>query len=138
MSETVSSTASVRPLRILVTGSRFATFEQHGQKITEALQVASREEGVTLVHGAAQGVDRICARIGAGWGWTIEPHPAQWTTHGKAAGPLRNMEMVDLGADVLLAFPVLHEANKGTLHCTDYARRKGMRIYEFWLEEIAK
>lgn len=124
--------------RILVTGSRFALWDQHEAKIRETLEAAQQQENVTLVHGAADGVDKIAARIGADLGWTIEPHPAKWKQHGKAAGPLRNIQMVDLGADVMLAFPMYGELNKGTLGCAEYGRSVGMRQYVFWLEAMAK
>lgn len=62
-------------------------------------------ETATLVHGSARGADSLCAE----W-WTmhdrpIEAHPADWKTHGKAAGFIRNQEMVDSGLDLLLVFP---------------------------------
>lgn len=76
--------------------------------------------GSTLVHGACpRGADKIADQIWTGWYGNdrIERHPAQWNTHTsacpswhvrqrtcKSAGFRRNGEMVDLGADVVLAF----------------------------------
>ncbi len=60
----------------------------------------------TLVHGAATGADMLAAEF---WGDVhdrpTEAHPADWAEHGKAAGPLRNQEMVDSGIGLLIAFP---------------------------------
>lgn len=35
---------------------------------------------------------------------TVERHPAEWQKFGRKAGPLRNKEMIDLGAKVVFAF----------------------------------
>jgi hypothetical protein len=94
--------------RILVTGSRDWTDRD---AILNALVQAATELGnewdITLVHGAARGVDRIAAELWGGYLGRfnhIEPHPALWNTYGKGAGFIRNEEMVHLGADLCLAF----------------------------------
>lgn len=64
------------------------------------------ERTATLVHGAATGADSLAAEW---WGdiqeRPTEAHPADWDRHGKAAGPIRNQEMVDSGLDLCIAFP---------------------------------
>lgn len=56
-----------------------------------------------------------------------EEHPADWTGKGKAAGPLRNQEMADLGADACFAFPT--PKSRGTYDCMARAWVKGIPIY---------
>lgn len=63
-------------------------------------------EQITLVHGGARGADRIAAGIGRALWFQIEAHPAEWRRLGRGAGPIRNTTMVQLGADVVLAFPI--------------------------------
>lgn len=56
-----------------------------------------------------------------------ERHPADWTKYGKAAGPLRNQEMVDAGADAVFAFPT--PASNGTLDCMARAWVRGIPVF---------
>ena len=57
-----------------------------------------------------------------------EPHPADWHTHGRAAGPLRNQAMVDLGAHLCIAARL--GASTGTRDCTRRAHAAGIEIVE--------
>lgn len=63
------------------------------------------------------------------WGGTVERHPAEWDKHGKAAGPIRNQKMVDLGATVCLAFPL--PGSRGTAHCMSAARKASIPVWIF-------
>ena len=117
--------------RLLITGSRDWDDEA---TIAAALSVAHRDLGggdVTLVHGACPtGADQIADRLWRAWGLPVEPHPADWGRHGRAAGPLRNKEMVDAGADLCLAFP--KGESRGTRGCLMLASLVGIgvRIFE--------
>lgn len=53
-----------------------------------------------------------------------EPHPADWSTHGKAAGPIRNQQMADARADLCLAFP----GGKGISDMVRRAERAGIPV----------
>jgi YspA, cpYpsA-related SLOG family len=111
--------------RILVTGSREWTDKQ---TIHRALFDHGRW-GDTLVSGSCPtGADRIAEDYWRAFG-PIERHPAKWS-EGKSAGPRRNQEMVDLGADICLAFPL--PESRGTRHCMEAANRAGIpvRVYE--------
>lgn len=57
-----------------------------------------------------------------------EPHPADWHTHGRAAGPLRNQAMVDLGAHLCIAARL--GASTGTRDCTRRAHAAGIPVHE--------
>lgn len=106
--------------RFAVTGGR--TYDNwHG--VVHAL--SQLPATATLVHGAATGADSLCAQW---WGdiqqRPIEPHPADWEQYGKAAGPLRNQEMVDSGLDLLVAFP----GGRGTADMTARCKHAGIPI----------
>lgn len=108
-------------MRILITGSR--TWSD-AEAILQALMKAALGvpySDVTLVSGACPtGADAIAERLAAGMGMVVERHPADWYRYGAAAGPARNAEMVDLGADICLAFQ--QSRSRGTANAIALAR----------------
>jgi hypothetical protein len=63
-------------------------------------------EGTLIVHGGAPGADRMAGSLALKLGLcTPIVYPAQWKTHGKAAGPIRNRLMLDEEKpDLVIAF----------------------------------
>ncbi len=128
-------------MRILVTGSRSWTDEKVilGALLEQWHTCGDDPELMTLVHGAARGADSIAAGIADDWGWWVEPHPVSRTTwkYDRQAGFHRSQRMVDLGADVCLAFiavcvkstchrPRPHDSH-GAADCADRADKAGIR-----------
>lgn len=99
-------------MRVLITGSR-----NWGDWNTIAEELSNLPAGSnTLISGACPtGADRMAEQVAEILGWQIERHPADWKTHGKRAGFLRNAEMVASGADLCLAF--IQPCNK--ISCPD-------------------
>lgn len=59
-----------------------------------------------IIQGEARGADATAKRWAESRGKHIDPYPADWTRHGKAAGPIRNSLMLKEGTpDIVLAFP---------------------------------
>ena len=116
--------------RILVTGSR--EWVNRGVIYNALVAEFNSEPDAILVSGACpSGADLICEEIWGTWGGAIERHPADWKRHGKAAGFIRNQEMVDLGADLCLAFR--RNYSRGTTHCANAATMAG--IPTLWFTE---
>ena len=112
-------------IRVLVTGSRGW---DDVDAIYRALSRFDKGPPVTLVSGACPtGADVIAERIAEKLGWAVERHPADWQTHGKRAGFLRNAEMVELGANVCLAF--IRNNSKGASMTEDLARKAGIATW---------
>lgn len=82
---------------------------------------------IVVVHGACPtGADFIADEWCIGNFFTAERHPAEWERLGRAAGMIRNREMADLGADLLLAFPA--GRSPGTRGMIREAERRGIPV----------
>lgn len=116
-------------MRILITGSR--DWEDRSIIRAAILNELMSQGGVqhTIIHGGALGADSMADSIAREVGLTVECHPADWTTHGKKAGFIRNTQMVESGADVCLAF--IKNESRGATMCADIAERNGIRTARF-------
>lgn len=76
-----------------------------------------------IIEGEAPGADKTSRLVAEELGLTVEPYPADWDKFHKAAGPIRNQQMLDEGKpDMAVAFHANIGASKGT---TDMLRRLG-------------
>ena len=126
---------------VLVCGGRDY---QDAQQLAYELSRIEYEMGKPIrgfIHGAARGADTLAkewqeARIRAGRSkvpgtellkdlWSAG-YPADWATHGKAAGPIRNQNMLDQnpGIELVVAFP----GGKGTADMVARAKKKGLPV----------
>lgn len=58
-----------------------------------------------LIHGAALGADTLAQEWAEYRGVRSLQFPADWETHGKAAGPMRNKKMLLEKPELVIAFP---------------------------------
>jgi len=82
---------------------------------------------IVIIQGGAKGADFL-AKVYAKWvGWSCEEYPANWKKHGKAAGGIRNQQMLDEGKpDVVVAFP----GGIGTADMIRRAKKAGVEVLE--------
>ena len=57
-----------------------------------------------LFHGGARGADAAIARAAHQLGWSAIALPAAWERHGRAAGPIRNRELLQLAIAEAMAY----------------------------------
>jgi len=85
----------------------------------------------TVINGGATGADTLGRRWAEGENRIVETYVAQWGTHGRVAGPLRNSQMLKDGQpDMVLAFinkPLVD--SKGTADMVRQAKREGIPTY---------
>jgi len=125
----MTETQAMRPRRVLVTGSREWTDERTiNEALAEAWRALGSRADTVLVQGECHlgGADGIAKRIWEGRGLPVEGHPAEFGPDGHVLGPKRNKHMVDLGADLCLAFPLA--SSRGTRNCMRLAREAGIPV----------
>ena len=93
----LSSSPEIAPSRSLVIaagGGRDLAWPQ--QRIAAELLARSGGRLVhLLLHGGARGADAAIGRAAQQLGWSALVMPAQWQLHGRAAGPIRNRELLE-------------------------------------------
>lgn len=125
-------------MRILVCGGRnyykYSKVEDTLDELINSVWAENEDETITIIQGGASGADFL-AKVFAldGMGWLIEPkvlheeYPADWKTHGKAAGSIRNQQMLDEGKpDIVVAFP----GGSGTKDMIRRANKAGIEVIE--------
>lgn len=104
------------------------------EAIWQALQIVHDTRGpiTCLIEGGARGVDQN-AYAWAKWrGLEQQTYPADWEAHGRAAGPIRNAQMLAHGnPDLVIAFP----GGKGTAHMMGLARRHGVEVMQVAVDD---
>lgn len=84
------------------------------------------DEGARIIQGGARGADQLAREVADEFGSPVKTMQADWDQHGKRAGFLRNCAMLDEQPDLVLAF--WDGASRGTKHCIDEARRRGIPV----------
>jgi hypothetical protein len=114
-------------MKILVCGDRNWS---NVFSIRRELQKFSGE--IIVIHGAARGADSIAGDVAKSLGFKVEVYPAKWNELGRAAGPIRNVQMLEEGRpDLVLAFHPDLKESKGTAHMVSIARKKGVKVICF-------
>lgn len=118
-------------MRILVTGSRTISVRDQ-ESISRVFDLLGYSLPQIVVGDCPTGVDRLAREKFL----EAEVHRADWDTHGRAAGPIRNQAMVDSGADLCLAFPSSRRVRgrTGTGDCMRRAKEAGIPVLVMELE----
>jgi phosphoribosylformylglycinamidine (FGAM) synthase-like amidotransferase family enzyme len=107
--------------RYLICGGRDFRDYELMEKALRALILHPAD--AVIIHGAARGADTLAARWGQCNGSQVIACPADWDAHPKAAGPIRNSQMLtEHKPDVVIAFP----GGRGTADMVRKARSAGV------------
>ncbi|MHA1302510.1 MAG: DUF2493 domain-containing protein [Candidatus Heimdallarchaeaceae archaeon] len=113
----------------IVGGRNFNDYE----KLEDAMQffhIEDFQEVSVIISGGAKGADSLGERYAENWNIQIKQFLPEWNKYGKAAGFIRNQQIVD-ACDMVLAF--WDGESKGTKDTIDKARKakKPTFIYYF-------
>ena len=115
-------------MRTIIAGTRTLT---DYALVVEAVK-ASGFDITVVISGAARGIDRLGERWAENNGLPVERFPADWDTYLKAAGDIRNGEMVAV-AEALIA--IWDGVSTGTANCIEQARERGLKVFVFRVGE---
>lgn len=117
--------------RVLVCGGR--TYDDRSRVfhvLDKALEAATMaERPFVLIHGGAKGADSLSGIWASMRKDRVEErvYPADWSTHGRSAGPIRNKLMLtNESPHVIIAF----EGGNGTADMIRQGKKAGIPVYE--------
>ena len=110
--------------KVIIAGSR--TFHNYNKLEEECNRILKDKDDVEVVSGRAIGADMLGEIYADENKYSVKHFPADWNTHGKGAGFIRNGEKANYG-DMLIAF--WDGESKGTKHMVETAQKKGMEVY---------
>lgn len=126
--------------RVLVTGSReFTDYTMMDDALYNVWhdKIGYGADGkLVIIAGGAAGADSLAELIASQNRDVsrIEVYPAQWDKYSKAAGPIRNQQMLDTGVDLVLAFYKTGAKNRGTQDMVDRAEAEGIEVRKHYGE----
>ena len=84
---------------------------------------------LVIIHGCARGADTMAGDWAKANGLMVLEYPALWSQHGRAAGPIRNRQMLDEGKpELVLAFHENIRESKGTRDMVRQASKAGVQF----------
>ena len=117
-------------MRALICGSRDWCYPKPVEVVVAGLVAVFGRDRLTVVHGAARGADSHAGAAADRHDIECEAYPADWDTHGKGAGPIRNQRMLEEGKpDVVFAFTNDLASSRGTADMVRRARKAGLPVY---------
>lgn len=115
-------------MNILVCGGRtYDDYDVVASVLHDLIFVEYKGAQVAIVHGGANGADKLAGRYAKSKGLCEIVVPANWDVHGRAAGPIRNQWMMDhCKPNLVVAFP----GGRGTTDMKWRARKAGVGLLE--------
>lgn len=117
-------------MRIIIAGSRdFTDYKVMERTLYPLFDKYNLLEDSVIISGTARGADRLGEKFARDNDLSLIRMAADWETHGKKAGYIRNSEMSEV-ADMVICFT---NGSKGTGHMINIAKKKGLPtfVYDF-------
>jgi len=111
-------------MKLLICGSRNWTSWSLIQNFLDKFKAQHGQ--FELIHGDCRGADKMGAYLANKMNMKVTAFPADWNTHGKAAGPIRNKQMIDDKPDYVVAFK--GHTSVGTKNLINIARSANIKV----------
>lgn len=109
-------------MRVLVCGSRHFKDKNLMEKILKQWNITA------IIEGEAKGADTLARQWAEENNICVIKFPADWDKYGKAAGMIRNSQMIKEGKpDLVVAF--LFPNSRGTKHMISIAEKAQIEVY---------
>ena len=126
-------------MRIIIAGGR----DFKNQKLLEEETIKyildtlgkGRRNEITIVSGGAKGADKLGEEFAKKFGLKLKIFPADWGNLGKAAGHIRNKQMLDFASEEdghLIAF--WDGKSRGTKNMIEISKKIKVKIVEYKTE----
>lgn len=118
--------------RVIIAGSRqFNDYKLMLNTLDElGVHLINTIDPVEIISGHAPGADTLGEKFAKAYGYPLKIFLADWSKYGKAAGPIRNEEMVKYASEadrgILIAFPV--SESRGTRNIIKLAKRYKLEV----------
>lgn len=110
-------------MKILVCGGR--DYDDYAS-VEKALNHCLKNfKKISIIEGGAKGADSLARKWAIAHAVEVTTINAKWGEFGKRAGIIRNIEMLEMNPDFVIAFP----GGKGTAHMTSIAEKAGKYVW---------
>lgn len=121
-------------MRVLICGCRTYTSDLVLDSLVFGLNAVldlAHDEALVVIEGEAKGADTLAREAAEACGAEVDAYPANWEKFGKAAGPIRNKQMLDEGKpEFVIAFLDRPESeSKGTANMIQQSMKAGLPVY---------
>jgi len=107
-------------MKLIIAGGRNYRLSEEDRQELDRIPISE------VVSGGASGADADGELYAKDHCLPVTRFPADWRTHGKAAGPIRNRQMAEY-ADGVALFP----GGRGTASMFAEAKKAGIEIFDF-------
>src|ERR1043165_972253 len=113
--------------RLLVCGGR-----EYTDHLTLHLILIDHLPIGVIIEGGARGADTLAREFAQTYDIPFEEYPADWKTYGRAAGPIRNQQMIDEGkpTDAVAFYDRPRAESKGTADMVRRLKKAGIPVEE--------
>ena len=115
---------TTKEYRLVIAGSRdFNDYALLSKAVDKHLGDKVDDAKIIIISGTAPGADQLGERYAKEKGYKLECYPADWGHYGKAAGPVRNMNMANVADGVIVFWD---GESSGTKNMIETAKAKNI------------